>query len=355
VVFLEKALSGGLTWKAYDNEAVREARRPRSSLQWRNPRLADDARKLGLIIVGAMALTACGRAKGLGVASRDAGTTARDGEPLSDMFANDGLSAKDASADAVTADAGPDALSGREDAGPEVLDHDVAAEVPDLRHASAGPDTTIVEVPDLRHDSASPDTAIVDKDASRDGSLSRKDTATDNMGRDAAADRGGPLACTERFMLGGFLPMGKAAATPSSVALGDLNGDGRLDFVIANLSPATVSVLLGNGDGTFAARTDYAAGTPKLADPTRSRPSMLALGDINGDGKLDIAVAQDGQTSAVNTLVVLLGKGDGTFPTRVTHSADPGPSSVALGDVNGDGKTDVVTANFLWRLPLATG
>src|ERR1700722_4161577 len=69
---------------------------------------------------------------------------------------------------------------------------------------------------------------------------------------------------------------------PDCGATGDFNSDGKLDLAIGNLSSATVSILLGNGDGTFAAKHDFVTGTD---------PRSIAVGDFNGDGKLDLVVA----------------------------------------------------------------
>jgi hypothetical protein len=74
------------------------------------------------------------------------------------------------------------------------------------------------------------------------------------------------------------------AKWPVSVAVGDFNGDGKLDMVTANHNSGTVSVLLGNGDGSFASATDYAI---------PNSPLFVAVGDFNGDGKLDLAVVAD--------------------------------------------------------------
>ena len=84
------------------------------------------------------------------------------------------------------------------------------------------------------------------------------------------------------------------------MAIGDLNGDGKPDLATANYSSNTVSVLLGNGDRTFGARTDFA---------TAGGPYSVAIGDLNGDGKPDLATANYGS----NTVSVLLGNGDGTL------------------------------------------
>ena len=93
-----------------------------------------------------------------------------------------------------------------------------------------------------------------------------------------------------------------------------------------------MSVLLGNGDGTFGAKTDFGTG---------SNPHSVAIGDLNGDGKPDLAVAN----SASNTVSVLLGNGDGTFGAKTDFATGVDPRSVAIGDVNGDGKPDLAVAN----------
>ncbi len=121
---------------------------------------------------------------------------------------------------------------------------------------------------------------------------------------------------------------------PYSVAVGDFNRDGKLDLVIANYpSVFTVSVLLGNGDGTFQSQVTY---------PVGRQPISVAVADVNGDGKLDLAVADftDGFVS------VLLGNGDGTFQPSVEYPTGRVPSTIIIGDFNGDGKLDVATSNF---------
>ncbi|UPK26632.1 beta strand repeat-containing protein [Bradyrhizobium sp. 195] len=117
-----------------------------------------------------------------------------------------------------------------------------------------------------------------------------------------------------------------------SVNTGDLNGDGHADLVTANIDSNGVSVLLGNGDGTFGAATTFATGTG---------PSSIAIADLNGDGRLDL------MTSNVNSsdVSVLLGNGLGGFGNATNFGTDFNPRSVVLGDLNGDGKVDVVTSN----------
>jgi hypothetical protein len=116
-----------------------------------------------------------------------------------------------------------------------------------------------------------------------------------------------------------------------AIAAGDLNGDGRLDLVVGNLDSATVSVFLGNGDGSFRPHVDF---------PTGLYPNSVVIGDFNGDDKLDIALA-----NGSGTVSILLGNGDGSFQPRVDYPAGPASFSLAVGDFNGDGKLDLVVVN----------
>jgi hypothetical protein len=121
-------------------------------------------------------------------------------------------------------------------------------------------------------------------------------------------------------------------SSPYSVAIGDVNGDGRSDLVVANQSSNTVSVLLGNGAGGFGAKTDFATG---------SAPTSVAIGDLNGDGRSDLAVAN----YVSGTVSVLLGNGAGGFGAKTDFATGANPYSVAIGDVNGDGRSDLAVAN----------
>jgi Bacterial Ig-like domain (group 3)/FG-GAP-like repeat/FG-GAP repeat len=121
---------------------------------------------------------------------------------------------------------------------------------------------------------------------------------------------------------------------PEAVAAADFNGDGKLDLVAGGSTTNVASVFLGNGDGTFQARVDYA---------TASHPAGVAAGDFNGDGKIDLVLAAE--TS--NTVSVLLGNGDGTFQTHRDFATGSTPTSVAVADFNGDGKLDLATADFV--------
>ncbi|HUI84292.1 MAG TPA: VCBS repeat-containing protein, partial [Candidatus Binatia bacterium] len=133
--------------------------------------------------------------------------------------------------------------------------------------------------------------------------------------------------------------------SPWSIAAGDFNGDGKLDLVTANLVSNNVSVLLGNGNGTFQSALNYSAGI---------NPSSLAIGDFNHDGKADLAVADMGS----NSVSVLLGNGNGTFQAPVSYGVGPNPISVVAADLNGDSKTDLVVAdnnNFSSELTVLLG
>ena len=129
-------------------------------------------------------------------------------------------------------------------------------------------------------------------------------------------------------------PVGTA---PKAAAIGDFNGDGTPDLAVANAgNPATgddgsVSILLGNGDGTFQPANNLAAG---------KNPFSVAVGDFNGDSRVDLAVANNGD----NTVSVFLGNGDGTFQTHVDYATGIGPVSVSVGDFNGDQISDLAVA-----------
>ncbi len=126
---------------------------------------------------------------------------------------------------------------------------------------------------------------------------------------------------------------GYAAGTaPSSVAMGDFNGDGKLDLAVSNYSGNNVSILLGNGDGTFQPAVNYAAG---------SLPEFLTAADLNSDGNLDLVVADQG-----GGVSVLLGNGDGTFHAAVNYTTITAMVNVAVGDFNGDGKPDLAVAEY---------
>jgi VCBS repeat protein len=125
--------------------------------------------------------------------------------------------------------------------------------------------------------------------------------------------------------------------TPISLTIADLDGDGRPDLVVtdgAQLSPGVpaVSVMFGNGDGTFGARKDLVTG---------GYPSSTAVGDLNGDGRPDLVVAN----YVPNALSVFLGAGDGTFGSNRDFDAGSDPRTVRIADINGDGRPDLLTVS----------
>jgi hypothetical protein len=100
---------------------------------------------------------------------------------------------------------------------------------------------------------------------------------------------------------------------PRGIVTGDFNGDGKIDLAVGNFGSNTVSILLGNGDGTFTGQTPIAVGLG---------PEWLVTGDYNEDGKTDLAVAN----SVDNSVSILLGNGDGTF----TLHSSPAPERLHL-------------------------
>ena len=129
-----------------------------------------------------------------------------------------------------------------------------------------------------------------------------------------------------------------------SVAVADVNGDSRADLVVANYDSDSVGVLLGNGDGTFQPAVSYVLIGFDIA------VDFVAIADVNGDGKPDLVVTEVcfSSTYCTNGLVgVLLGNGDGTFQSVVNYASNgTNANSLAVTDVNGDGKPDLLVANF---------
>jgi len=140
---------------------------------------------------------------------------------------------------------------------------------------------------------------------------------------------------------GVFSTGGNATFAPYSVAVGDFNGDGKLDLVTADELLGKASVLIGNGDGTFQTHVDYA---------TQNDSRQVVTGDFNGDGTLDFAVSSSVGVS------VLLGNGDGTFQPQVVYplpAADSPYVYVVAADLSGDGNLDLVattTSGFVFVL-----
>jgi hypothetical protein len=140
--------------------------------------------------------------------------------------------------------------------------------------------------------------------------------------------------------------LGLSAANPDldGMVTGDFNGDGKLDVAVAFIDSSDIAVLLGNGDGTFQAPQFYAVGSGSgyIADPPEQGPgSILVAGDFTGDGHLDLAVANSGS----NDISVLLGNGDGTFQPAVEYAVGQVPAALVAGDFTGDGHLDLAVAD----------
>jgi len=134
-------------------------------------------------------------------------------------------------------------------------------------------------------------------------------------------------------------PAGVSGVTaPTGVAVADLNGDGRADIVVASSSGCCpwsggIGVLMNGGSGTFQPPVYY-------ADPAGVDTGQVAIADLNGDGRADVV-----ETSLAGNVAIFLGNGDGTFQTAINVSV-PAPSAVAIGDLNGDKKPDLVVSSY---------
>ena len=130
---------------------------------------------------------------------------------------------------------------------------------------------------------------------------------------------------------------------------GDFNGDGRLDLATGNVGSSDISVLLGNGDGTFEVPPESVVGSDAAA---------FATGDFTGNGNLGVAVLNESS----NSVTILPGNGDGTFQQPLTVALPPvplggqGPSSIVAGDFNNDGRTSLAVAEpFLGEVVILLG
>jgi hypothetical protein len=127
-------------------------------------------------------------------------------------------------------------------------------------------------------------------------------------------------------------------ATSYGIATGDFNKDGILDLAISNSGSGSVSVFLGNKTGGFQA---------PITTLVRPYPQWIGVADFNGDGLPDIVVLYRGRyVDIVNTVTLLIGKGDGTFRPAQNYSIPGSPTSATIVDINHDGFLDLILADY---------
>ena len=128
---------------------------------------------------------------------------------------------------------------------------------------------------------------------------------------------------------------------PTSIVAGDFNGDGRLDLAVANANSDDVSLLLGKANRTFAAESRLNIRLAPASLAAGDFRSTLVAGDFNTDGQLDLAVV----SSLDPDVAMALGNGDGTFQRRTLVLVDGQPQALVTGDFNGDGRLDFASVN----------
>ena len=143
-----------------------------------------------------------------------------------------------------------------------------------------------------------------------------------------------PVLATAQNNLFSTSALNPVGAGPAAIAHGDFNGDGRVDLAVADFTGGSISILLGTGDGNFQPTVNYTVG--------RNATGIVA-GDFNRDGHLDLAIAYQDSNGRVT---VFLGRGDGTFTQSFIYLVGTSPSAMCVSDFNGDGNLDLAVTSY---------
>jgi hypothetical protein len=174
--------------------------------------------------------------------------------------------------------------------------------------------------------------SVGDFNNDRNPDLAAADSGTGNL----SILLGTGNACTGANCFGTATNFPAGGTSPRRARVGEFNGDGNQDLAVANFGSNTVTVLLGTGTGSFGSPTSYAVG---------NQPSTPAIADVDLDGIQDLLVAAGGSGPSGNEVSVLLGTGTGTFTAATNFTMGNGSQAVTIGDFNKDDWPDIATSN----------